>query len=134
MEPIITYNPVYRSLTEPVYLFRFWLLRQTLTDVALALVLLVLTQAGLELLRLSEVTLFGITLDPWAACVVAGGWIIFTSALHEVRPEAELELILRGWLAPKRYAPRLPGSRAGKRISQRTQSLTEKGQAWSEMT
>src|SRR5262249_31990508 len=105
----IRYSDTYRSLSATVYRIRFFVFRLTDTDLMICFLSCIIcwyiidnTMSGQKLF----LNLF--RLDPW-------GWIwagvmvaLILSLAHKIRPEGNTEQIIRGWVAHRFFAARMP--------------------------
>lgn len=97
----IKYYNVYRSLSAPIYRIRFYFIALTEADIIICMLFTLGLMSLLDTAGLNQVKLLGLTLDPWydwgAGIVLA----LVISLGHKLRPEGDIQIIIRGLLAPK---------------------------------
>lgn len=102
----VTFTRVHRSLAEPVYLFRLFLIRLTEFDVLLCAVTGVGSWIAFDRMGIARKKFFlGLTLDPYGWIGIALVVALILSLAHKFRPEGQIEQILKGFVAPKQYSP-----------------------------
>lgn len=101
--------PTYRVLTEPIYDLDFWIIRLTWVDAILCFSGIVLFWIIFEIIGIGRFTLGGFGLDPAFGGLIVGVLLALAiSALHWVRPEGSIEVVLLGLKEPTFYRGRTP--------------------------
>lgn len=100
----ITYSPTYRSLSEPVYRFRYYFLRLTDADLAIVTLSTVTLMIISDLVGMKnyQIPFLSLRFDPWAYLALGATLTLLISLGHKLRPEGDIELILRGFMSTKR--------------------------------
>jgi hypothetical protein len=103
----ITYYRVFRSLSEPTYLLRFYFIRLTEIELIICFIVLTAAMAAIEALGAKEAFWFSFfPVDPGGYLGAALMTALFFSLLHELRPHGNTLQVLRGLLLPKHLASR----------------------------
>jgi hypothetical protein len=103
----VNYLTLYRSLAARVWFVRWSILLLTETDVALSLLLTILTAIAIQALGLMGSTIGGVGLEPWGWISTGVAAILLLSAGNHLRPMGNNELIIKGLLAKQILVPRL---------------------------
>lgn len=103
-EPVF-FSTVYRALSEPVYIFRFYFIRLKEFDVILIASVAMLVWIAIDRLNLQHEKIWIFTADPFAYLFTAALVCLFCSALNKLRPDGDSSRVLKGIAAPRHYAP-----------------------------
>lgn len=108
-EEEIKYAYVHRALGDPVYRFRHFGLLLKDADFFFIIMAGMLSGAAVSLFGLGTFGYRLITLDPfgWISIMVIAAYAI--SIMHSIRPEGNIEEVIRHFGLPKLYAARRPG-------------------------
>ena len=97
----IPYSPTYRSLSEPVYRLRWYFIRLTDADLAIVTLSTVTLMILSDLIGIKQYQIGVFRLDPWAHLALGLLLTLLISLGHKLRPEGNIELILRGYMSTK---------------------------------
>ncbi len=97
----IPYSPTYRSLSEPVYRLRWYFIRLTDADLAIVTLSTVTLMILSDLIGIKQYQIGVFRLDPWAYLALGLLLTLLISLGHKLRPEGNIELILRGYMSTK---------------------------------
>jgi hypothetical protein len=97
----IPYSPTYRSLSEPVYRLRYYFIRLTDADLAIVTLSTVALMIVSDLVGIKEYQIGVFRLDPWGYLALGLSLTLLISLGHKLRPEGDIELILRGYMSTK---------------------------------
>lgn len=97
----IPYLPTFRSLSEPVYRVRWFFIRLTDGDLAVVTLSTVTLMILSDLVGIKNYQIGMFRLDPWGYLILGLSLTLLISLGHKLRPEGDIELILRGWMSTK---------------------------------
>ncbi|KAF0250337.1 MAG: hypothetical protein FD167_248 [bacterium] len=97
----IPYSPTYRSLSEPVYRLRWYFIRLTDGDLAIITLSTVTLMILSDLIGIKQYQIGVFRLDPWGYLGLGLSLTLLISLGHKLRPEGNIELILRGYMSTK---------------------------------
>lgn len=105
-EPLL-YARVYRHLGDPVYRLRWYFIRLTDGDLFLMMLSTYIVWSVIHLSGAGERWVWSqaLTLDPVGWLMWMALAAVSVSMLHRIRPEGDIEEIVRGLGLPKLYAP-----------------------------
>lgn len=98
----IPYSETYRSLSEPVYRIRYYFVRLTDADLAIVALSTVTLMILSDLMGVKDYQIGVFRLDPWGYLALGLTLSLLISLGHKIRPEGDIELILRGYMCTKR--------------------------------
>lgn len=97
----IEYSPTYRSLSEPVYRLRYYFIRLTDADLAIVSLSTVTLMVLSDVLGIKYYQIGVLRLDPWGYIGLGLLLTLLISLGHKLRPEGNIELIVRGFAQTK---------------------------------
>lgn len=97
----IPYTDTYRSLSEPVYRLRYYFIRLTDADLAIVSLTTVTLMILSDVLGIKYYQIGVFRLDPWGYLLLGLTLTLLISLGHKLRPEGNIELIVRGYASAK---------------------------------
>ena len=97
----VPYTPTYRSLSEPVYRLRWYFIRLTDGDLAVTTLSTVVLMIASDVLGIEQYKIGAFSLDPFGYLELGLALTLLISLGHKLRPEGDIELIVRGLFSTK---------------------------------